>query len=261
MRSGENVGKSQEIPMKKHRKLRSGPAIMEASNHRRKPSMLKKRGLALGLALLLALGWAFAEELPPELQPSAANETASPEATEEWLLMLVNRDHPIPDDYEIGELVQLRGGQSVDRRIYPDLQAMFDAARAEGVYPIVGSGFRTHEKQQSLMDQKIADYRAEGYSEAEAIELAEAWVAVPGTSEHEVGICADINADSGSTSDEVYSWLAENAWQYGFILRYPEDKTDITGTIYEPWHYRYVGREAAAEIYASGLCLEEYLAQ
>lgn len=218
--------------------------------------MLRKRGLALVLALMLALGWALAEE-----PSTAADAAASPEATEEWLLMLVNRDHPIPDGYEVGELVQLRGGQSVDRRIYPDLQAMFDAARAEGVYPIVGSGFRTHEKQQSLMDQKIADYRAEGYSEAEAIELAEAWVAVPGTSEHEVGICADINADSGSTSDEVYSWLAENAWQYGFILRYPEDKTDITGTIYEPWHYRYVGREAAAEIYASGLCLEEYLAQ
>ena len=218
--------------------------------------MLRKRGLALVLALMLALGWALAEE-----PSTAADAAASPEATEEWLLMLVNRDHPIPDGYEVGELVQLRGGQSVDRRIYPDLQAMFDAARAEGVYPIVGSAFRTREKQQSLMDQKIADYRAEGYGEAEAVELAEAWVAVPGTSEHEVGICADINADSGSTSDEVYSWLAENAWQYGFILRYPEDKTDITGTIYEPWHYRYVGREAAAEIYASGLCLEEYLAQ
>ena len=162
--------------------------------------MLRKRGLALVLALMLALGWALAEE-----PSTAADAAASPEATEEWLLMLVNRDHPIPDGYEVGELVQLRGGQSVDRRIYPDLQAMFDAARAEGVYPIVGSGFRTR--------------------------------------------------------DEVYSWLAENAWQYGFILRYPEDKTDITGTIYEPWHYRYVGREAAAEIYASGLCLEEYLAQ
>lgn len=213
---------------------------------------MKNRIIVLLIALLALIALsAVAEEV----------DAVAAQPDEAWLLMLVNRDHPIPEDYVVGDLVELRGGQKVDRRIYPDLQEMFDAARAEGVYPIVGSGFRTREKQQSLMDNKIASYREQGYDPTEAVELAEAWVAVPGTSEHEVGICADINATSGSTSDEVYQWLAENAWKYGFILRYPEDKTDVTKTIYEPWHYRYVGREAAAEIQASGLCLEEYLAQ
>lgn len=213
---------------------------------------MKNRIIVLLVALLALIALnAVAEEV----------DAVAAQPDEAWLLMLVNRDHPIPEDYVVGDLVELRGGQKVDRRIYPDLQEMFDAARAEGVYPIVGSGFRTREKQQSLMDNKIASYREQGYDSIEAVELAEAWVAVPGTSEHEVGICADINATSGSTSDEVYQWLAENAWKYGFILRYPEDKTDVTKTIYEPWHYRYVGREAAAEIQASGLCLEEYLAQ
>ena len=213
---------------------------------------MKNRIIVLLIALLALIALnAVAEEV----------DAVAAQPDEAWLLMLVNRDHPIPEDYVVGDLVELRGGQKVDRRIYPDLQEMFDAARAEGVYPIVGSGFRTREKQQSLMDNKIASYREQGYDSTEAVELAEAWVAVPGTSEHEVGICADINASSGSTSDEVYQWLAENAWKYGFILRYPEDKTDVTKTIYEPWHYRYVGREAAAEIQASGLCLEEYLAQ
>ena len=91
-------------------------------------------------------------------------------------------------------------------------------------------------------------------------DLAGKNVAVPGTSEHQLGIAVDINADEEkSKPDEVYNWLAENAHKYGFINRYPSDKTEITGIIYEPWHYRYVGRDAAEEIYKSGLCLEEYI--
>ena len=82
----------------------------------------------------------------------------------------------------------------------------------------------------------------------------------PGFSEHQLGIAVDINADhAGSTDDEVYTWLAENSWQYGFIKRYPSDKTEITGTINEPWHYRYVGKEAAREIVSQEVCLEEYV--
>ncbi|PKK96998.1 MAG: D-Ala-D-Ala carboxypeptidase VanY, partial [Tenericutes bacterium HGW-Tenericutes-3] len=86
--------------------------------------------------------------------------------------------------------------------------------------------------------------------------------AIPGTSEHQLGIAVDINADTNkSTNDQVFQWLNKNSYKYGFILRYPSDKTRITRTIYEPWHYRYVGKEAAEEIYAQGLCLEEYLEQ
>lgn len=180
---------------------------------------------------------------------------------EEWCLILVNKEHCIPDDYAV-ELVELSNGQCVDRRIYPALQEMFDTARAQGIYPVVASGYRTAEKQQSLMEEKIAAYISEGYTKQDAKEKAEIWVAAVGTSEHQLGIGIDINADGvHSTGDQVYKWLAENSYQFGFIKRYPEDKTEITGIINEPWHYRYVGKKAAVEMFRKEVCLEEYLGE
>jgi len=130
----------------------------------------------------------------------------------------------------------------------------------QGYGLFVREGYRTQEEQQQLLDEKIEAYENEGKSKSEAKKLAEQWVAIPGTSEHQLGIAVDINADTTkSSSDDVYSWLAENAHKYGFIKRYPSDKTDITGVINEPWHYRYVGTEAALEIYSQGMCLEEYI--
>lgn len=176
-----------------------------------------------------------------------------------WNLILINRDHYIPEDYQF-ELIELANGEKVDSRIYPDLQNMFDDARAEGLQLFVAAGYRTQEKQQQLLDEKTNAYENEGYSQSEAKQLAERWVALPGTSEHQIGIAVDINADTTySSSDAVYEWLSKNAYKYGFIQRYPSDKTDITGVINEPWHYRYVGQEAAQEIYALGICLEEYI--
>lgn len=178
-----------------------------------------------------------------------------------WNLILVNRDNYIPDDYRV-ELTELSNGEKVDSRIYPDLQEMFDAARAEGYGLFVAEGYRAAEKQQRLLDEKTEAYENEGYSKSEAKKLAEQWVAIPGTSEHQLGIAVDINADTAqSSSDEVYDWLAQNAYKYGFIKRYPSDKTAITGIINEPWHYRYVGRDAAQEMYTQGICLEEYIEQ
>ena len=176
----------------------------------------------------------------------------------EWNLIVVNRWNPIPENYSV-ELTVLSNGQKVDSRIYPHLQEMFDAARAEGIYPIVREGYRTDEEQQEILDDKIQAYINEGYSQWRAERNAKEWVALPGTSEHQLGIAVDINADkSKCTNDDVYAWLAENAYKYGFILRYPLDKQEITGTSYEPWHYRYVGVEAAQEIHERGICLEEY---
>lgn len=176
-----------------------------------------------------------------------------------WNLILVNRDSYIPDDYQV-ELTELSNGKKVDSRIYPELQEMFNDARAQGYGLFVREGYRTQEEQQQLLDEKIEAYENEGKSKSEAKKLAEQWVAIPGTSEHQLGIAVDINADTTiSSSDDVYSWLAENAHKYGFIKRYPSDKTDITGIINEPWHYRYVGKEAALEIYSQGMCLEEYI--
>jgi D-alanyl-D-alanine carboxypeptidase len=177
----------------------------------------------------------------------------------EWYLILVNKWNCIPSNYEV-ELMELSNGQLVDNRVYPALQEMFNAARDDGVYPVVVSGYRSAEKQQSLMDDKIAEYRALGYSDEKAKTKAEEWVAIPGTSEHQLGIAVDINADGFySAGNEVYAWLDKNAHKYGFIYRYPSDKTEITGVIDEPWHYRYVGIPAAMEIYNQGVCLEEYL--
>ena len=176
-----------------------------------------------------------------------------------WNLILINKDNYIPENYEV-TLLRLSNGQKVDERIYPDLQRMFDDARADGIALYVVQGYRTEQEQQQMLDNKIKEYKSLGKSTEEAKALAEQWVAVPGTSEHQIGIAVDINADTEKcTPEKLYNWLSENAHKYGFINRYPEDKTEITGIIYEPWHYRYVGIDAAKEIYEKGICLEEYL--
>lgn len=174
----------------------------------------------------------------------------------DWNLTLVNKWNPLPDNYAI-TLVEVPGGEKVDERIYGPLMEMLEAAKEENwdQLPKVVSGYRTQETQQKLYDDKIAEYKQQGYSENEAVEQAEQWVAVPGYSEHQLGIAVDIN---GATYD-LYFWLQENSYKYGFIFRYPAGKTDITGTAEEVWHYRYVGVEAATEMYEQGLCLEEYL--
>ena len=178
--------------------------------------------------------------------------------SEEWNLIVVNAWNELPEDYSV-ELTELSNGQKVDSRIYPYLQEMFDAAREEGVYPVVREGYRTAEEQQEILEDRIQTYINQGYSRSRAERTAKEWVALPGTSEHQLGIAVDINADKSMCSnEEVYAWLAENAYKYGFILRYPPGKQEITGTSYEPWHYRYVGVEAAQEIYEQGICLEEY---
>lgn len=176
-----------------------------------------------------------------------------------WNLILVNQGHPIPENYEV-ELTVLSNGRKVDSRIYPELQTMFDDARSAGLGLFVREGYRTYNEQQALMDEKVDYYRNAGYGKTEAQRLAQGWVAVPGTSEHELGLAVDINADTSvSSSDMVYKWLEENSYKYGFILRYPSDKAEITKINNEPWHFRYVGKEAAVEMYNSNLCLEEYL--
>ena len=175
-----------------------------------------------------------------------------------WNLMLVNSRYRIPDDYSV-ELIRLSNGEQVDSRIYPDLQEMFDDARGAGYSLFVRAGYRSEEDQEDLMEDKIEAYRQEGYSQREAEHEAEKWVAKPGTSEHELGLAVDINAEGQTDGNRLYQWLAEHSWKYGFILRYPAEKEEITGIDYEPWHFRYVGKEAAREITERQITLEEYL--
>ena len=176
----------------------------------------------------------------------------------EWNLLLVNDDYYVPENYEV-DLWELQNGECVDARIYPYLQEMFDAAEEDKIYMVVADGYRSSEEQQQIMDEKIAEYKEQVLLEVLAKKKAEKWVAIPGTSEHQLGLAVDINADVQNYGWEVYGWLAQHAHEYGFIQRYPEDKTRITGISYEPWHYRYVGVEAAKEIYEKDLCLEEYI--
>lgn len=202
---------------------------------------------------------------PAEPEPEVTEEvpavTEAPEDDDSWMLMLVNRDNPLPEGYE-PQLVELDNGQQVDERISEPLQRMFDDMRSDGVYPVVAAGYRTQEKQQSIMDERIQEHLDQGYSQEEAVAETESWVAIPGTSEHQLGLAVDINADGiNSAGYEVYDWLVEHAADYGFIQRYPEDKIDITGISNEPWHYRYVGVGTARDMVDKNLCLEEYVEQ
>lgn len=183
--------------------------------------------------------------------PAAADET-------DWNLLLVNYENAVPEHYA-PNLVAVPGGEKVDERIYDPLMEMLEAAKEANwdQLPVVVSGYRTQAKQQQLFDDKVAGYRKEGNSQREAEALAQQWVSAPGYSEHQIGLAVDIN---GATYD-LYFWLQENSYRYGFIFRYPGDKTELTGVAEEVWHYRYVGVEAATEMYKTGLCLEEYLAE
>ena len=185
----------------------------------------KKRRLPLLLLLLILVIAFFSIKTVVQEYPlgftSIFNIRHTADESRGWNLILVNRDNYIPKNYEI-ELTTLSNGEQVDSWIYPDLQAMFDDARAAGLHLFVRAGYRTREEQQALLDEKIEAYRNEAYSKSEAEKLAKEWVAVPGTSEHQLGIAVDINADTSvCSSDAVYSWLAENAYKYGFINRYP----------------------------------------
>ncbi|MBR4759442.1 MAG: M15 family metallopeptidase [Lachnospiraceae bacterium] len=213
--------------------------------------------VCIALAVLLTGGHSVASQ--GSVTTAGADAYITTSAHSPWNLVLVNKWNPIAKRPEL-ELTQLSNGQRVDSRIYPDLQAMFDDARAQGVYPIVREGYRTYDEQKATYDAKVKAIQREGHLKKTAQQMAAQWVAIPGTSEHELGLAVDINADGQqSVNDEVYQWLAENAWKYGFILRYPVEKSEITGIDYEPWHYRYVGKEAAKTIYEEGLILEEYL--
>lgn len=206
-----------------------------------------------GLVLIIAFACLdYAQKVTPVHQEQEGARTQDGA----WTLQLVNRWNPLPDNYEPA-LREVPGGEQVDERMYGPLMEMLEAAREgnQGERPNVESGYRTQEVQQLLYDEEIAKNIAEGYSEEEARELAGQWVAVPGTSEHQLGLAVDL---SGETYD-VFLWLQENSWKYGFIWRYQGDKASLTGIAEEAWHYRYVGKEAAAEMYEQGLCLEEYV--
>ena len=179
-------------------------------------------------------------------------------------LILINPWHLLPEDYE-ADLENVEYGHKMDECAAEHLRDMLADCRAEGLSPLICSSFRERSKQERLFENDVRRFMYSGMTEEEAREETAKNVAVPGSSEHEAGLAVDIVyagrqiLDEHQADNDTQQWLMEHCWEYGFILRYPYDKQEITGITYEPWHYRYVGAEAAEEIMSEGICLEEYL--
>ena len=183
-----------------------------------------------------------------------------------WNLLLVNDWNPLPAGYDSDvSFSTVSGGKQVDSRIIDAVNRMLNDAAAYDL--AVVSAYRPKEEQDVLYWRKVKQYTDKGYSDLEAQKVGGTIVKRPGFSEHNCGLAMDVGGSGDYTLEQTfantpaYAWLIEHCADYGFILRFPEGKEDITGVIYEPWHYRYVGEEAARYIMDNDLCLEEYLAQ
>lgn len=183
-----------------------------------------------------------------------------------WSLVLINEEHPLDTGYT-PDLEAVREGSFVDARIVEDAKKMLEDAEKEGLNMYIVSAHRDYEAQREVFNTTMTQWISQGSTPLEAYEETKKSVAVPGTSEHASGLAMDITSGQYGELDEKQAetaeakWLAENCWKYGFILRYPLDKSDITGIVFEPWHYRYVGKDAAEEIMKKDITLEEYLSQ
>lgn len=176
-----------------------------------------------------------------------------------WEYVLASADHPLPDGFAPPEIAYV-GSREVpqDSRIADALYSFTTDCEEAGNEVYLSSGYRSYDDQESLFEAKVEEY---GREKAATIVLP------PGTSEHQTGLCCDITdiyrspkSPSVLSQTDTFQWLNAHCEEYGFILRYPEDKQEITNVIYEPWHFRYVGKEAAAYIKENNLCLEEFLA-
>ncbi len=195
----------------------------------------------------------------------------------DYIYTLLNKQNPIDEDFEPSNLVQIpekythsyKHGTNVylEETTMKALEAMLLAMNEDGIEDVfVQSAYRTHAYQNVLFNTYIEREMEKGLSREQATINANKYSAKPEYSEHRTGLCIDFTTNSihGAVDDvfettEAYTWLKDNAWKYGFVMRYPENKEDITGYIYESWHYRFVGFEVASIMYQTGLCYEEYL--
>lgn len=185
-------------------------------------------------------------------------------SADDWNLMLVNKQHPIPDNYTFATAQISSGGKLCDERILSPLKQMVEAAARDGVSLVVCSPYRSNNRQEMLFARKVDYYLEQGYDYMESYTLASQAVTIPGSSEHEIGLALDIITDGYCSLDEGFGdtpagrWLAQNSYKYGFVVRYLKGKEEITGIEYEPWHIRYVGVAAATVMYEEDICLEEF---
>ena len=181
-----------------------------------------------------------------------------------WCLILTNAEYPVPEDYAV-TLRDVSGtDQKVDERIYEPLINMLEAMKADGLSPVVCSGYRTLDKQEKLFNRKVSAYVKKGRSKEESYALARQTLSVPGSGEHCLGLAVDFYTRSYHQLERAFEktpegkWLREHAQDYGFTLRYDEGKEEITGIEYEPWHFRYVGIDVARYLKEHNLSLEEF---
>lgn len=206
-----------------------------------------------------------AEQAEMEPAPEAAADQPQFDA-KDWRLVLINKQHPIPEDYSfsLGMIKTIKGDMECDERIIEDLLQMMQAASEDGVTLAICSPYRDLSYQEYLFNRKIRAYMKNGMSYMEAYSISSQAVTVPGASEHQIGLAIDIISDTYLTLDEGFAetsagiWLSQHCAEYGFILRYPKGKEAITSIEFEPWHFRYVGKDAAEVIMDEGLCLEEF---
>ena len=180
-----------------------------------------------------------------------------------WQLVVVSGTREFPESYEPNLDEIFDTGKYLDARVAPHYEEMYTAAKQDGIILTPYSAYRSYERQKNnynhLTETYMADYHL---SREDAAKKAATVILPPGTSEHNLGLCMDIcNVYDSFVNQKEYTWLTENAYKYGFILRYPKGKEDVTGIVFEPWHWRYVGVEWAKQIRDSGLCLEEFLDQ
>lgn len=174
------------------------------------------------------------------------------------LLILVNKSFKIPSDYNV-ELVEYNG-HKVNKEIVDDLDNMIQAAKKQNIILTINNAYRSIKEQEDILNRRIKTYQTRGLNKKESVSITLQEVQEPGYSEHHTGLAIDFSG--GPTSnEEVWNWLNENAASFGFILRYSKDKQDITNITYEPWHYRYVGKEVSKRIKEENLSLEEYINQ
>lgn len=178
-------------------------------------------------------------------------------------LLLVNTANPLQDGYTF-EHHTLNCGEDIDERCYQDFLNMSNAVNAEGMYYGVISAYRSREQQQETITSSVQAYMAQGMTEEDAYTKTYESILPVGYSEHETGLALDLVPQGVSilsqdvVNDPIMQWFTANSYKYGFILRYPADKVDVTGISYEPWHFRYVGIEAAAFLHNNNLTLEEF---
>ncbi len=239
---------------------------------------MKKRFLSLISVLLAAV---------ISVSLCACREEESDEGEDSVYLILVNKNNAIGAEYVPEELVDVdtaytTGGKAIqlDKTACEAATRMLDAMKEAGITNVtITSGYRTYEYQKKLFDRYCANEASAhpDWSEEEVREQVLTYSAAPGTSEHQTGLCMDLFTtemeglwnygsetlnnpyDKGFAETDAYEWLCRNAYKYGFILRFPDNKTDITGYAYESWHYRYVGEDAAREMHKSEKTLEEFL--